>query len=270
MPRKKKVELTPEELVLKEKKETRDRELHRVEEILPYIPEPTYKFSVGDEVRCGNFKKSIISEIFYDGKIYGIDCIATENNYGKPYDYETYRVFAWYEVRPIKIGKSSFTTNFNVDLRFNNSSISSLLHKNYHFGIDKEPAYQRDYVWDDKDREMLLDSIFMKADIGKFVLVKHDYNEWEQYGFGYEILDGKQRLKTLLDFYENKFSYKGFYYNDLSFMDRNTFLEHHIALAEISDVNKKDIIKYFLMLNQGGRAMSLEDLEKAVKLYESM
>ena len=273
MPRKKKIELTPEELELQEikkKEEAKLRELHYVEDYLDYIPEPTYKFNIGDEVICGNFKKSVISEVFHNGKIYGVDCIATANNYGKPYDYETYKVFAWYGIRPKLIGKSSFTTNQDVSLTFNNSCIESLLHTNYHFGINKDPIYQRDYVWDDNDREKLFDSIFMGADIGKFVLVKHNYKDWENEGFGYEILDGKQRLKTLLDYYENRFAYKGYYYNDLSPLDKNTILEHHIAVADISDANKKDIIRYFLMLNQGGKEMSIEDLERAKKLYESL
>ena len=51
---------------------------------------------------------------------------------------------------------------------------------------------------------LLLDSIFKNIDIGKFVLIHLSDSEWVERGFGYEILDGKQRLSALIEFYENK------------------------------------------------------------------
>lgn len=72
-----------------------------------------------------------------------------------------------------------------------------------------DPDYQRDYVWADKDKEYLLDSIFSKLDIGKFVLVEQDSKVWFETHNMYEILDGKQRLSTLVAFYENRIPYHG-------------------------------------------------------------
>jgi hypothetical protein len=221
MAKKVKKELTQEERLQHEK----EHGLSMIKMELPFIPEPTYTFSIGDKVQYGSLKESVVDDVLYDGKVYGLKCIATDNNYGDPYDYEKYSVVAWHEIRPMKKGNSDFTRNEDVKLYFSNVTISSLIHKRYSFGIDMNPDYQRDYVWEENDKELLLDSIFKNIDIGKFVLVKLSDDEFYEKGFSYEILDGKQRLRTLCDFYENRIQYNGKYYNDLSWKDQRTFKE---------------------------------------------
>lgn len=95
--------------------------------------------------------------------------------------------------------------------------IESLLfkHLSEFGGIDFMPPYQREYVWTDSDKEQLLDSIFMGSDIGKFTVRVLDDVEWFERQLSYEIIDGKQRLMTLLNFYLNRFPYKGFYFDVL-------------------------------------------------------
>lgn len=139
-----KKELTVEEKLEKEKQHG----LGEIEAKLSHINKPSYFFNIGDKVKCGAMKESIVDEIFYDGKVYGLKCIATDNNYGHPYDYETYRVVRWTEIRPLESGDTTFAENQDVRLYFNNFTIDSLIHKHYHFGIDFNPDYQRGYVWE--------------------------------------------------------------------------------------------------------------------------
>ena len=258
----KKKELTVEERLLQEKQNA----LNNIKKELAYINEPSYHFNLGDKVRYGNLKESIVDDILYDGKVYGLKCIATNNNYGNPYDYETYRVVSWIDIRPLEHGNTSFAENQDVELYFNNSCIDSLIRKNYHFGIDFNPDYQRGYVWEQEDKELLLDSVFKNIDIGKFVFIRLSDSEWMERNFGYEILDGKQRLSTLIDFYENKITYKGKYYNDLSGMDKAVFKNHMVSVAEVNETDKKTVLKYFLMLNRTGKAMD----ETHLKAVEDM
>ena len=81
-----KKELTVEEKLEQEKQSG----LRNIEDELSHINEPSYSFNIGDKVRYGNLKESIVDEVLYGGKVYGLKCIATNNNYGNPYDYETY------------------------------------------------------------------------------------------------------------------------------------------------------------------------------------
>ena len=47
-----------------------------------------------------------------------------------------------------------------------------------------------------------------------------------------EIIDGKQRLSTLVEFYENRFQYEGKYFTDLGFEDRHQFTSFNIVFGE--------------------------------------
>lgn len=263
----KKKELTKEEKLQIEK----ENGLSNIEREVPFLNTPSYFFNIGDKVSYGALKESVVEEILYDGKVYVLKCIATDNNYGHPFDYETYRVTSWVNVRPIGCStNTNFSENQEVKLDYYNSTIESLLRKNYAFGIDFDPDYQRGYVWDQQDKELLLDSVFKNIDIGKFVLIHLSDEEWHERGLSYEILDGKQRLSTLIEFYENKLSYKGKYYNELSVMDKMAFTEHQVAVAEVRETDKKTVLKYFLMLNRTGKSMDESHLTEVEKMLDSM
>lgn len=259
----KKKEKTAEEIFAEE----RERYLKDVEERLAFVNEPTYFFNVGDEVQLGALKKSVVIEVLHGGKVYVLDCIATERNYGKPYEYRTCRVEPWTEIRPLGYGDTNFAKNQDVKLPFFNSTIESQLSRCRNFGVDMNPDYQRGFVWDDADRESLIESIFSNIDIGKFVFIKRGFVSLDTPY--YEILDGKQRLNTLLGFYENRFPYKGKYFNDLSARDRDVFLNHHVSVAECNGDDKKHVLNYFLMLNKGGRPMDKAQLAKVEKMLEN-
>lgn len=261
-----KKELTVEERLQQEK----ENGLRSIQRELDFINTPSYFFNIGDEVELGSLKQCVIDEILYDGKVYGVKCVATDNNWGNPFDYETYRVVPWTTVRPISSGNSSFAENQDIRLDFYNSTVKGLILMNYHFGIDFNPEYQRGYVWELEDKELLIDSIFKNIDIGKFVFVHLSDEEWTKRGFGYEILDGKQRLSTIIEFYENKLAFKGKYFNDLSKKDRLFFENHAISKAEIRESDKKTILKYFLMLNRTGKVMDEAHLNQVEKMLEGV
>lgn len=135
-----------------------------------------------------------------------------------------------------------------------------------------EVQYQRDFVWGLMEKQLLIDSIYNQIDIGKIILRKRSY-EWvekrikegkiENTAF-YDIVDGKQRYKTILDFIENKFtdSY-GNYYNDLSdYAKRKFFNFNSFSFGEIGEsVTDKDIQTIFLNVNFSGVPMSQEHID---------
>lgn len=257
-------ELTIEEQLKRE----RERELNYIEDRVQHFNEPTYKFQIGEKVAYGNLKDCTVEEILHGGKVYGLHCISTEENYGKTYDKEVYRVAGWTSIRPLTNGSTNFSKNQNVRINFNNSSIASLIHNYYAFGIDMNPEYQRGYVWELEDKQLLIDSIFNNIEIGRFALIHLDSKKWDETGNCYEILDGKQRLSAIIEFYENRFPYNGVYYNDLSAKDKNVFLNHHIVQGEIMEADRKAVLKYFLMLNRTGKVMNQSQLDKVEKMLE--
>lgn len=264
MARKPAKELTAEEIL----KQQREQQLRLMEDKINNLNEPTYKFEIGDKVAYGAFKECTVAEILYDGKVYGLHCISIEEKYGVQSKEEVYRVAAWVGVRPIPTGDSNFSRNNDVKINFINSNIESLLHKYYSFGVNMNPDYQRGYVWNLEDKQLLIDSIFNNIEIGKFAFIHLDDENWTKTGKGYEILDGKQRLSAIVEFYENRFPYNGVYYNELSKKDRNVFLNRMVAQGEVREADRKAILKYFIMLNRTGKVMDKKHLEKVEKMLE--
>lgn len=244
--------------------EIKRREISDFHERINFINEPTYKFNIGDRVIVGALKDCVVDEIYDDGKAYGIKCIKVNNNYGKPYEEKTYIVKAWMDIRPFSdnISQKVFTVDDGLSLHFLNRTIESLIHSYYSFGIDMNPEYQRDYVWSLDDKTKLLDSIFNKIDIGKFALNHLGYSG----EYSYEIIDGKQWLSALIEFYENRFPYHGVYFNDLNGADIYTFLNHDIAVAEVRNADRETILKYFIRLNTTGKTMSEQDIMNVRRL----
>lgn len=222
--------------------------------------EAAYTFEVGDAVISGFNVEPVVEEILSEGKAYLIRT-------GKKDDYK-YIVYPWHALRPVSHGTSDFSLNEDVRLVFNNATINSVIHRYHYFGVDMEPDYQREYVWDDKDREMLLDSIFYNADIGKLVFNQLGYDSTT--GNLYEIIDGKQRLSTLVGYYENRWPYRGVYYNELSGKDRSRFLNHSLSYADLTNADRATVLQVFLVLNKGGRPMDPEQLRKVEVMYEAL
>lgn len=228
--------------------------------------EPTYSYNIGDEVKVGNLQNCVIEEIKEDNGliIYGFSHDANKN-INKDATGREYMYAPWYNIRPIGVTKeTNLTKENNIDIRFYNTSLESLLDKFYLHGVDMNPDYQRDYVWEDSDKESLLDSVFSHIEIGKFAFIKRPYSS----DILYEVLDGKQRLSTLLDFYENRLSYKGFYFNELSGKDKYTFLNAEVSIGETSDLTEEEIYQYFYTLNKTGKTMDEAHLEKIKQKIE--
>lgn len=68
--------------------------------------------------------------------------------------------------------------------------------------FELNPDYQRGVVWDSVRRSKLIESLLMNIPIPPVFLYEVDYNK-------YEILDGKQRISAIVDFYDDKFSLEG-------------------------------------------------------------
>lgn len=220
--------------------------------------EPTYIHDIGEHVRFGNLENCVICDVQeIDGEVvYGF-------SYGENGD--NYMYDAWYNVRKDSSrGITHFSSNDDIRISFYNTSLESLLNKYYLSGVDMNPPYQRDYVWDDKDRESLLDSIFNHIEIGKFAFIEKDYTS----DIAYEILDGKQRLSTLLAFYENRFPYQGAYFDDLSPKDKHTFLSTNVSVGTTREISMEQIYRYFYKLNKCGKVMDEAHLEQIKNLIE--
>lgn len=261
MARKKKIVKSAEELV----QDRLCKELEELRKNLHIISLPKNCLSIGDKVYIGNLEDVFIEDVLEDGRIYLINFTKIDNNYGNPIRHENQRRYVkWLDVRLKNNNKESLIRNDDLRLNYSQRHLSDILSKAYYFGIDFEPDYQRDYVWDLQDKVELIDSIFNNVDIGKLVYIRIDDGSWKEngYKYAYEILDGKQRIRAILDFYEDKFTYQGNTFSELSRKDQNHFDSYSINVAEISNVSEEQALRYFLKLNTSGKTMDKTHLEK--------
>lgn len=274
--------LTEEEKEAKKKQQEleritqmRESEIKNLQKIiektgLPKSPRKVFK--IGQEVvtSMSGHKWGEVVDIISEG-VYEVKF---EYETTKPYSSEKYiqdgqRVFGWWNLSLPTTKECTLTYKEPLKLQFFQQSVDCLIHKFFvYWGLDMNPRYQREIVWTHEQKLKLIKSIFEGLDIGKFVFISNPYSEDRE--FGYEILDGKQRLTTILEFYNDEWTYEGYYFSELSTYLQYKFRDLSVFVAEMrdGDATKENILEYFIRLNTTGTPMSEEHLDKVRKQLE--
>lgn len=262
------VTLCPEELA-KRNLNYSIKEMERSVDLGMIPLNPTRHFNIGDRVHLGAHKEVYIHEIYRDGLFYvceAIGVIRAKNDDG----HNEFHVVAWVELYPYKQAKDTkFAVEEKYRIRHLNSTIDSLFHMVYagHAGVDFDAEYQRDHVWTLEDKVELIESVFNNVEIGKFVFVQLKESTPGKY---YQIIDGKQRLTALCEFYEDRFPYKGVYFSELSFHDKYKFTSHGISYGFLENPDLRGIYETFIKLNTCGKPMDHKHIDKVKKLLEDL
>jgi hypothetical protein len=234
-----------------------------------YIPKkPTRLFKVGDSVKIGALQNTTVTEVLFGGLGYAVHYDYIGSSYGNPKRVTGVGAWDWTHVLPMTsyCAGEILSVKDDVDIRFFNNSIDSLLSKVYYSGVDFNPNYQRDLVWTMKQKISLLDSIFNNIEIGKFTFIKHEYSVDRV--FYYEILDGKQRLSTICEFYEDRFAWKGKKFSELCARDANHFCNFPIVQGEVGEITEQQVYKLFIKMNTSGTPVSQDHLDKIKSLIK--
>lgn len=135
-----------------------------------------------------------------------------------------------------------------------------------------DPPYQRRSVWGPKDRKFFLDTVFRGYPAPAIYL--HKVNDVEGKG-SYQVIDGKQRLETIILFKSNKLAL-GNSFKDVrldgkrwkQIVDvpelRNRFLDYEFAVDYIStDDFGESLNEIFDRLNRNSRKLNEQELRHA-------
>ena len=130
--------------------------------------------------------------------------------------------------------------------------------------------YQRPYVWTDEDRFRLLDTIYLNGYIGTFLFAENARFKVGDPSLYYDIIDGKQRLTTLINFVANQFPDRNNqYYKDFSLEARLRFRKFSnlgFQCLRHEDYNPASIKQMFLTVNTLGAPQSPEHISKVMSL----
>ena len=139
--------------------------------------------------------------------------------------------------------------------------------------VNTRPEYQRRQVWDNKKKSRLIESLLMNVPIPPIYLYEIDYSR-------YEVMDGQQRLNSIIEFFENRFKLSslsgwplltGRSYADLpQLIQRGLNRRRLSATVIISDLKDKPYTagdlrsQVFERLNTGGIHLNAQELRNCL------
>lgn len=125
------------------------------------------------------------------------------------------------------------------------------------------PDWQREGVWDEPRRQLLIDSILRGWKLPKFYFLRVKAT-----GSEYEVVDGQQRLTAIFDFLDNELSLSAetaawagaTKYEDLPDGLSDAFDDFEIEYDEITDAKEEEFKEFFQRLQNGLPLTSSEKL----------
>lgn len=160
---------------------------------------------------------------------------------------------------------------FNINYGMADISVRHLLDSTWPASIDwdvylptKGKNLQRGFVWTLEQKRELIYSIFKGIKIPPISIISFEHKI-------YKIIDGKQRLSTILQFCENRFPIiwedKEYYFRDLDWDIQGEFLSHGLITANIAYEYEDKLIpddlkiRWFEMINFAGTPQDIEHLK---------
>lgn len=136
--------------------------------------------------------------------------------------------------------------------------------------MNLQPEYQRRQVWDRAKKSRFIESLLMNLPVPPVFLYEPEYNR-------YEVMDGQQRLSSILAFYENRLKLTGLEHwpelNGKHYADLPVKVQRGIDRRRISAVvlqsnapGADDELRriVFERLNTGGQKLNAQELRNCV------
>lgn len=139
--------------------------------------------------------------------------------------------------------------------------------------LNLHPEYQRRLVWDKNKKSLFIESLLLNIPIPPIFLYEWEYSR-------YEVMDGQQRLSSIIDFYENKFKLSGLeQWSDLNgktfselppllkrALDRRRISAIVILAESASDDETRNKLRRFVFerLNTGGQKLNAHELRNCL------
>jgi len=148
-------------------------------------------------------------------------------------------------------------------------SVQDLVNKIQEKDIDLTPDYQRNYVWNINDdaenkKSRLIESLLLNIPVPVIYFAEQEET------LKYEVIDGQQRLRTFLDFLNDKFELKnlkirsdvnGKKYSDLDQKDKDEIRKRSIrAIVILNDSDEEIKYEVFERLNLGSIQLTPQEI----------
>lgn len=124
--------------------------------------------------------------------------------------------------------------------------------------------FQRQYVWREKDKEELIDTIFKGFPIPAVFLCEAN-TDLSKIKKTYNVLDGRQRLESIFSYINNEFKYNGKTFGELSEGEKAIITNYSVPIIQMyispSEVDK--IKEIFKRLNKNSYSLNKIEIKSS-------
>lgn len=122
--------------------------------------------------------------------------------------------------------------------------------------LDVRPPYQREFIYKDKQRDAVIDTILHEYPLNVMY--------WAVRGDGtYEVIDGQQRTISICQYVNGDFSYMFKYFHNLQEDEKEQILNYKLMVYVCSGAESEKL-KWFQTINIAGEKLTEQELRNAV------
>ena len=122
--------------------------------------------------------------------------------------------------------------------------------------LDVRPPYQREFVYNDKEREAVIDTITKDYPLNVMYWSVRDDGT-------YEIIDGQQRTISICQYVAGAFAYMFRYFGNLTAEEQRQILDYELFVYLCKGTDKEKL-KWFQTINIAGKKLTEQELLNAV------
>lgn len=121
--------------------------------------------------------------------------------------------------------------------------------------LNIRPPYQREFVYSDKQREAVIDTVMHGFPLNTMY--------WAVSDNGFEIIDGQQRTVSLCQYVDGVFSYKERYFHNLQEDEKQRILSYSLTVYQCQGTDSEKL-DWFRTINIAGEKLTDQELRNAV------
>ncbi|MGI6224223.1 MAG: HNH endonuclease family protein [Prevotella sp.] len=126
----------------------------------------------------------------------------------------------------------------------------------FHKKLNIRPPYQREFIYNDKQREAVIDTVFKGFPLNTMYWAVNENGT-------FEIIDGQQRTISICQFVNGDFSYQGRYFHNLEDDEQSKILDYKLSIYQCSGTNSEKL-DWFKTINIAGEELTQQELRNAV------
>ena len=126
----------------------------------------------------------------------------------------------------------------------------------YNGKLNIRPKYQREFVYDEKKRNAVIDTICKDFPLNVMYWVKNEDGS-------FEVLDGQQRTVSFCQYVKNDFSVDNRAFHNLTNTEKEKILNYRL-MVYLCEGNDKEKLDWFKIINIAGEKLTEQELRNAV------